>query len=118
MVLCSLCCIALLTTDGAIFHSKETGDRLLEVCHKIKIGILLEKLACNCTLLFPVYYVSLSLSNDQKNLSAQKKILVPSEISQHLWQMTDVDSCYLSGVWIISLMSEEAHAALILSPEL
>lgn len=70
---CSLCCIALLTTDGAIFHSKGTGDRLLAVWHKIKIQILLEKLTCNRTLLFSVYHVSVSLSNDQKNLSGSEE---------------------------------------------
>lgn len=39
----SLCRVALLTTDGAIFHSVETGDRLLAAWRKIKNRILLEK---------------------------------------------------------------------------
>lgn len=79
-----------LTTDGAVSHSEGTGDRLLAAQHKIKIQILLEKLTRDCGLLFSVYHVSLSLSNGQKNPSALKKSLLPSETSQPLWQMTDV----------------------------
>lgn len=59
-----------LLCSTANYHSKETGHRLLEARHEIKTGILSEKLTCNHSL-----YVSLRLSNDQKNLSAQKKSL-------------------------------------------
>ncbi len=50
--------MALLNTDGAISNSKEPGDRLLAVRHKIKIQILLEKLTRHHTLLFSVYHVN------------------------------------------------------------
>lgn len=70
---CSLCCIALLTTDGAIFHSKETDDRLLAMRHKIKIQILLEKLTFNHTLLFSVYHVSEAWAMIRKTFRLRSK---------------------------------------------
>lgn len=86
---CSVCCTSLLTTDSAIFNSREAGERLLAARHKIKIQILLEKLTCERTPTVLCISRQCRLSNDQKNLSAEKKSLLPSEMSQHLWQMTD-----------------------------
>lgn len=81
--------MALPNPDGAISNSKETSDRLLKVRHKIKNQILLEKLSCNRHSAVLCISCQWSLSNDPKNLSAQKKSSLPSEMPQHLWQMSD-----------------------------
>lgn len=70
---CSLSCIALLTTDGAIFNSRQTGDRLLAVWHKIKIQILLEKLTLNRTPQFSVYHVSRAWAMIRKTFQHRRK---------------------------------------------
>lgn len=119
---CSLCCTALLTTDGAISNSKEPGDRLLAARRKIKIKILLEKLTCNRTPMLSVYHVSggwamirkKPFGRERKAFCLQKCLSV---YGRWLMCLFSVESCYLSGVWIISHRAKEAHAALILSPE-
>ena len=119
---CFFCRMAPLTTDGAIFDSEGTSNRLLARQHKIKIQILLEKLTCNCNPTVLCISCQRRLSNDQKKTYqlTRKAFCLQKCLSIYgrwVMRLLSVESCYLSGVWIISHRAEVAHTALTLSAE-
>lgn len=85
---------------------RELATGLSAIWPKIKIQILLEKLTCKRKSTVLCISRQCSLRNDQKNLSAQKKSLCLQKCcsARCRWLMLrlSVESCYLSGVWIIS----------------